>query len=45
MTRASLYERLGANAFESALFYANTPALRFELSRTGGALEVSVQRM
>lgn len=38
-----LYEVFGERAFEAGLFYANEPALRFELSRGGSRVEQFTQ--
>jgi hypothetical protein len=39
MTADELYRVFGEDAFEGRLFYANEPALRFELSRGGSHIE------
>jgi hypothetical protein len=43
VTREALYGAFGADAFALACFYANEPALRFELSRDGHRLEQFAQ--
>ena len=43
MTPERLYGVFGERAFEDGLFYANEPALRFELSRGGSRVEQFTQ--
>lgn len=43
MTPEALYAIFGPQAFEPGLFYANEPALRFELSRSGKGIDLFVQ--
>lgn len=43
VTREALHAVFGANAFALGCFYANEPALRFELSRDGHSLDLFEQ--
>lgn len=42
-TQERLHRVFGPNAFAAALFYANEPALRFELSRHGAPVDLFTQ--
>jgi hypothetical protein len=43
--RDALFTRFGRDAFGDGVFYAHAPALRFELSRGGGHVELFLQAM